>query len=110
MTDTQLCLFYARFATSTLFLCCTQPITPLVKVQRDVVIQLRYIRLVLLLAVDYRSGRHRRVVQQGFCVQISARCCCVAAPECFRFIVGPAAQRDADIQLRHKCVRFAARV
>ena len=72
-------LLHVCFATYTLWLCCARLITPLVEAQRDAVIQLRYtftvrpvqrdvdiqLRLhafALLLATDYRSGRHRRVV------------------------------------------------
>ena len=61
----------------------------------------------LLLAVDYRFCRHRRVFQQGFRVQFPARCCCVYATACFCFAVVPAARRDVDVQLRHICFRLA---
>ena len=42
MTDIQLCLWYVRFATYTLLLCCARLIAPLVEAQRDVDIQLRH--------------------------------------------------------------------
>ena len=43
MIDIQLCLFYVRFATYVLLICCARLITPLVEPQRDVDIQLRHI-------------------------------------------------------------------
>ena len=43
MTDIQLCLLYVRSATFVFLLCCAGLITPLVKAQHDIHIQLRHI-------------------------------------------------------------------
>ena len=47
--------------------------------QREVHIQPRYRCFALLLATNYRSRRHRRVVRQGFGGKCSDRCRCAAA-------------------------------
>ena len=74
MTGIQLCLLYVRLGTYLLFLYCARLITPLVEAQRAGDIQLRHTvyAFAFLLAVDYRSCRHRRVVQQGFRVFVVA--------------------------------------
>ena len=48
----------------------------------------------LRLAADYRSGRHRRVVQHGFRGQFSDRCGGVAAPVCFPLVFAPLLMTD----------------